>query len=132
GRQPPRTVTLRDGEDAGISVAIRKAGVSVEEVRSILSAVNDVIWGPFVLVPLLFVTGIFLTIRLGGLQFRLLGHALWLAFVRRKEQGGEGDISHYQALSTALAATVGVGNIAGARSEERRVGRECRAVRAAE
>jgi len=95
-------------------VAIRKAGVSVEEVRSILSEVNDVIWGPFVLVPLLFVTGIFLTIRLGGLQFRLLGHALWLAFVRRKEQSGEGDISHYQALSTALAATVGVGNIAGA------------------
>ena len=95
-------------------MAIRKAGVSVEEVRSILSALNDVIWGPFVLVPLLFVTGIFLTIRLGGLQFRLLGHALWLAFVRRKEQSGEGDISHYQALSTALAATVGVGNIAGA------------------
>ncbi|MEE2048876.1 alanine:cation symporter family protein, partial [Nocardiopsis tropica] len=55
-----------------------------------------------------------LTIRLGGLQFRVLGHALWLALIRRTEGGqAKGDISHYQALSTALAATVGVGNIAG-------------------
>ncbi|MEY9210711.1 sodium:alanine symporter family protein [Thermobifida halotolerans] len=86
----------------------------MEEVQSILSEVNSVIWGPFVLIPLLLLTGVFLTVRLGGLQFRILGHALWLALVRRKEQHGEGDISHYQALSTALAATVGVGNIAGA------------------
>ena len=85
-----------------------------EEEKSILFVVNDVIWGPYVLIPLLLGTGIFLTIRLGGLQFRVLGHALWLALVRRKEQRGEGDISHYQALSTALAATVGVGNITGA------------------
>src|SRR5699024_4969766 len=44
-----------------------------------------------------------------------LPHALWLALVRRKEDSSlQGDISHYQALSTSLAATVGVGNIAGA------------------
>ena len=59
-------------------------------------------------------TGIFLTIRLRGLQFRALGHSLYLALVKRKEDGAaEGDISHFQALMTALAATVGTGNIAG-------------------
>ncbi|MBN1543760.1 sodium:alanine symporter family protein [candidate division KSB1 bacterium] len=59
-------------------------------------------------------TGIFLTIRLGGLQFRALGHSLYLALIKRKEEGqAQGDISHFQALMTALAATVGTGNIAG-------------------
>ncbi|MBD3384940.1 amino acid carrier protein [candidate division KSB1 bacterium] len=59
-------------------------------------------------------TGIFLTIRLRGLQVRTLGHSLYLAFIKRKEAGIEkGDISHFQALMTALAATVGTGNIAG-------------------
>ena len=59
-------------------------------------------------------TGIFLTIRLRGLQFRGLGHSLYLALIKRKEDDAtEGDISHFQALMTALAATVGTGNIAG-------------------
>ena len=71
-------------------------------------------WGPFLLIPLLLLTGLYLTIRLRGLQFRVLGHAFWLAFVKRSEKGNvPGDVSHYQALATALAATVGVGNIAG-------------------
>ena len=58
-------------------------------------------------------TGFYLTWILRGLQFRTLGPALWLALVKRKETGAEGDISHFQALMTALAATVGTGNIAG-------------------
>ncbi|MFQ5742056.1 MAG: alanine/glycine:cation symporter family protein [Acidobacteriota bacterium] len=59
-------------------------------------------------------TGIFLTVYLGGVQFRLLGHALYLALIKRKEdEPAEGDITHFQALMTALAATVGTGNIAG-------------------
>jgi AGCS family alanine or glycine:cation symporter len=77
--------------------------------------VNGIVWGPFVLIPLLLFVGVFLTIRLNLLQLLKLPHALWLALIRRKEDpSAEGDISHYQALSTALAATVGVGNIAGA------------------
>src|SRR5690625_2642022 len=84
-------------------------------LQDILGQISAVVWGPFVLIPLLLFTGIFLTIRLRLLQFRILFHALWLAIFRRKEfHDSEGDISHYQALSTALAATVGVGNIAGA------------------
>src|SRR5690606_29834402 len=85
-----------------------------DAIQSALDAASSFIWGPFFLIPLLLVVGVYLTIRLRGLQFRVLIHALWLALVRRNEASGKGDISHYQALSTALAATVGVGNIAGA------------------
>ncbi len=83
-----------------------------EVLDAFLDAMSSVIWGPFLLIPLLLVTGLYLTVLLRGLQFHKLGYALWLALVRRNEPG-VGDISHYQALSTALAATVGVGNIAG-------------------
>ena len=74
---------------------------------------SDFIWGPWFLIPLLLSTGLFLTVRLGGIQFRTLTHSLYLAFVVRRETGAAGDISHFQALMTALAATVGIGNIAG-------------------
>ncbi|HSN88943.1 MAG TPA: sodium:alanine symporter family protein [Thermoanaerobaculia bacterium] len=70
------------------------------------------VWGWPMLV-LLVGTGFYLTILLRGIQFRELGHSLYLALIRRKEEGGQGDISHFQALMTALAATVGTGNIAG-------------------
>ncbi|MBB4930177.1 AGCS family alanine or glycine:cation symporter [Lipingzhangella halophila] len=88
----------------------------MQELQEMLDFINDdIIWSQFVLVPLLLLTGLFLTIRLRLLQFHKLLHALWLALIRRKDRPDvEGDISHYQALSTALAATVGVGNIAGA------------------
>lgn len=59
-------------------------------------------------------TGFWLTFALRGLQLRKLGHALYLALIKRKEEGDEpGDITHFQALMTALSATVGTGNIAG-------------------
>jgi len=74
---------------------------------------SDYVWGVPMLI-LLVGTGVFLTIRLKGLQFRGLGHSLYLALIKRKEdEATEGDISHFQALMTALAATVGTGNIAG-------------------
>jgi alanine or glycine:cation symporter, AGCS family len=70
----------------------------------------SLMWGPWLLILLLGV-GFWLTIRLGGIQFRNLFYALRLAF--SKERKGEGDISHFGALMTAMAATVGMGNIAG-------------------
>ena len=85
----------------------------MEAVDNVLGQISSFVWGPFFLVPLLLITGAFLTIRLRGLQFRQLTHSLWLALVVRKESGAEGDISHFQALMTALAATVGTGNIVG-------------------
>ncbi|MEJ2513839.1 MAG: sodium:alanine symporter family protein [Gammaproteobacteria bacterium] len=78
-----------------------------------LSRASGFIWGPFFLIPLLLLTGLYLTIVLRGLQFRQLGPALHQAFIVRREVGAEGDISHFQALMTALAATVGTGNIVG-------------------
>ena len=67
-------------------------------------------WGPWLLI-LLLGTGCWLTFRLKGVQVRQLFYSLRLTF--SKERGGEGDISHFGALMTALAATVGTGNIAG-------------------
>jgi len=86
-------------------------------VFSRLSALVDqaagFVWGPWLLVPLLLLTGLFLTLRLRGLQFHKVWHAFYLAFVVRREHGAKGDISHFQALMTALSATVGTGNIVG-------------------
>jgi alanine or glycine:cation symporter, AGCS family len=82
-------------------------------MEDVLGEVSDFVWGPWLLIPLLLLTGLYLTVVLKGLQFHKLVYALWLALVKRKEEGAEGDISHYQALSVALAATIGVGNIAG-------------------
>ncbi|MGH9457702.1 MAG: sodium:alanine symporter family protein, partial [Thermoanaerobaculia bacterium] len=62
-----------------------------------MSAASSFVWGPWFLIPLLLFTGFYLTIALRGLQFRELGRSLWLAFVVRKEEGAEGDISHFQA-----------------------------------
>ena len=78
-----------------------------------LNAASSFVWGPWLLIPLLLATGFYLTIVLRGLQFRELGRSLWLALVVRHEEGAAGDISHFQALMTALAATVGTGNIVG-------------------
>ena len=82
-------------------------------MKDLLNSISGFVWGPLLLIPLLLLTGLYLTIVLRALQFHKLGHALWLALIKRKEPGFAGDISHYQALSVALAATVGVGNIAG-------------------
>ncbi|EHY87283.1 alanine/glycine:cation symporter family protein [Saccharomonospora azurea] len=82
-------------------------------MEDILSEISSVVWGPFLLIPLLLGAGLYLTIRLGGVQFLKLVPALRLALFKRHDEGADGDISHYQALTTALAATVGVGNIAG-------------------
>lgn len=86
----------------------------VEDALEVTNAVSGYVWG-WPLLILLVGTGLYLTVLLRGLQFRELGRSLNLALVKRRETGTgvEGDISHFQALMTALAATVGTGNIAG-------------------
>lgn len=74
-----------------------------------LKTANGYLWGPPMLV-LLFGTHLFLTFRLGLIQ-RFIPLAIGLSFKRSKE--GEGDVSQFGALSTALAATIGTGNIVG-------------------
>ncbi len=58
-------------------------------------------------------TGIFLTFRLGFIQFRQFGHGIKVATGKYDDPEDAGDVSHFQALTTALSATVGIGNIAG-------------------
>ena len=68
-------------------------------------------------IPLLVIallgTGIFLTLRLGFIQLRHLGHGFAVTSGRYDDPNEPGDVSHFQALTTALSATVGIGNIAG-------------------
>ena len=86
----------------------------LDSLQTILDTIDGVVWGPFVLMPLLLGTGILLTARLAGLQVTKLIPALRLALFERKDKDAPGgDVSQFQALTTALAATVGTGNIVG-------------------
>ena len=83
------------------------------QISVILNQISSYVWG-LPLIVLLLGTGIYLTFILRGIQFRALIPSLFLAFSKgREDEKSEGDISHFQALMTALSATVGVGNIAG-------------------
>jgi AGCS family alanine or glycine:cation symporter len=84
----------------------------MEGIQALLENVSGIIWGPPLLI-LLVGTGIYLTVRLGFIQLRSLPYALKLVFSKNQDKKSDGDISHFQALMTAMAATVGVGNIVG-------------------
>lgn len=79
-------------------------------IEQLVATLSNFVWGPIML-TLLVGTGLYLTILLKGMQFRALPHAFRLIF--QKDHHHEGDISHFAALMTALAATVGIGNIVG-------------------
>lgn len=83
-------------------------------MREIIESFNDFLWGLLLIVGILG-TGIYISLRLKGLQFRKLGFALrnTLGKAFAKLDGSDGDISPFSALATALAATVGTGNIVG-------------------
>ncbi|WP_284141589.1 MULTISPECIES: sodium:alanine symporter family protein [unclassified Virgibacillus] len=82
-------------------------------MKELINEISGFVWGPITLV-LIVGTGLYLTLRLGFLQFRTLPYALRLAFSpTRQDKKSKGDISHYQALTTAMAATIGTGNIVG-------------------
>lgn len=76
----------------------------------VLNRIDSIVWGPWLLI-LLVGTGVFLSCRLGFLQVMKLPRALKLIFFARNK--GDGDIDSFKALCTALAATVGTGNIVG-------------------
>lgn len=86
----------------------------METIQSILSTVDSIVWGPVMLI-LLVGTGIFLTFRTRFLGWRNLGYALRSSLGKesRTTKRGSGDISPFSALTTALAATIGTGNIVG-------------------
>lgn len=84
----------------------------MEKLNDVITAIDDFVWGPVMLI-LLVGTGIFLTIRTRFLTWRNLGYALksTLSKEARTKSRGEGDVSPFSALTTALAATIGTGNI---------------------
>lgn len=79
-------------------------------ISEIIMIIDKAIWGVPLMVAIMG-TGIFLSARLGFLQFRKLGRALKYAV--HNEEEGEGDVTSFGALCTALAATIGTGNIVG-------------------
>ncbi|HEL2401198.1 TPA: sodium:alanine symporter family protein [Streptococcus suis] len=76
----------------------------------LMQHINDFVWGPPLLL-LLVGTGVYFTLRLGVFQVSKLPTAFRLIF--SSDQSGQGDVSSFAALCTALAATVGTGNIVG-------------------
>jgi len=85
----------------------------IETLQRLNATLNGLVWG-WPMIGLLMGTGLLLSLLTGGVQFRRLGFALRevLGKVTRRG-GGPGDVRPFQAVATALASTVGVGNIAG-------------------
>ena len=86
----------------------------MDSLNEIVTKIDDFVWGPVMLI-LLVGTGIFLTVRTRFLTWRNLGYALksTLSKEARTKNRGQGDVSPFSALTTALAATIGTGNIVG-------------------
>jgi alanine or glycine:cation symporter, AGCS family len=93
----------------------------METLEQVIATLEGIVWwGPTIgaeQVPLAVImllgTGLFLTLRLGFVQLRHLGHGFAVTSGRYDDPNEPGDVSHFQALATALSATVGIGNIAG-------------------
>ena len=83
-------------------------------INEIVNYLNGIAWGPWMLL-LLVGTGVYLSARVGFIQFAKFGYAMknTVGKLFEKQTAGEGEVTPFQALSTALAATVGTGNIAG-------------------
>ena len=80
------------------------------QINNFITWFDGVVWGLPLIILILF-TGILLTARLGLLQVRHLGKAL--KFMVKNEEGGDGEVTSFGALCTALSATIGTGNIVG-------------------
>lgn len=81
-----------------------------DTINKFLQSVHDFVWGPPLMV-LILAGGIYLTVRMGVLQIRKL--LLALKWMVKNEENGEGEVTSFGALCTALSATIGTGNIVG-------------------
>ncbi|MBE5039454.1 alanine/glycine:cation symporter family protein [Ructibacterium gallinarum] len=82
----------------------------MEAINGVVLKINDIVWG-LPLILFILAVGIYLTVRLGVLQIRHLPRAL--KFMVKNEEGGDGEVTSFGALCTALSATIGTGNIVG-------------------
>jgi len=89
----------------------------MELFEKIIYTLEDLVWNTPEIMPLMVIAllsfGLFITLRLGFIQIRKFGHGLKVLSGRYADANILGDVSHFQALSTVLSATVGIGNIAG-------------------
>jgi len=83
-------------------------------INEFVDKLNGIAWGPWMLL-LLVGTGVYLSARVGFIQFAKFGYVMknTLGKMMKKQEAGDGEVTPFQALATALAATVGTGNIAG-------------------
>lgn len=86
----------------------------MDTIMEINSFINGIVWGPPILI-LIVGTGLFVSLKTGFFSIRKLGYVLRNTLLKMfsKEQVGEGEVTAFQAVATALAGTVGTGNIAG-------------------
>ena len=83
-------------------------------VTDLLTRISSILWGEYVLLPLLALVGIYLTLGLHFMPWSHIGYAFRLLWSgRHVDTADAGDITPFQALMTALSATIGTGNIAG-------------------
>lgn len=89
----------------------------METFENIVGTLNDLVWSTPnkfpLMVAILLGFGIFITLKLGFVQIRRFKHGILSVMGKFDHPDAEGDVNHFQALTTALSATVGIGNIAG-------------------
>jgi len=86
----------------------------MQQLNDFVDTLSGIVWGPFVIIPLLIVTGLIINIGLKFMPLFKIGSALKTMWQGRKpKEGHEGELSPWQALMASLAATVGTGNIVG-------------------
>jgi AGCS family alanine or glycine:cation symporter len=85
----------------------------LEQLTELTGRISGMLWGSWITLAVLLGVGFYLTIRLGFIQLLGFRHSLHVIQGRYACKEDKGDVSHFQALATALSATVGTGNIAG-------------------
>lgn len=89
----------------------------MEAFESVVNYLNDLVWNTPEALPVMVIMllsyGIFITLRMGFIQLKRFSHGIKVVMGHYDNPDDTGDVNHFQALSTALSATVGIGNIAG-------------------
>ncbi len=85
----------------------------IDQLTELTGQLSGLLWGNYLTLILLVGTGLYLTLRMGFIQIRGFRHSAQLISGKYNDPDHPGEVSHFQALSTALSATVGTGNIAG-------------------
>jgi AGCS family alanine or glycine:cation symporter len=114
---PPPIAPSSEAEAGGIMGAVDRAMGAVNAVIGYVFFFDVLFWDADHALPLavlwLVIGAVFLTFRMGFINLRGFGHAIQVVRGKYTSAGAGGEVSHFQALTTALSATVGLGNIAG-------------------